>query len=53
MCRLKTRKAPDGLTHRSRWNSPSEELVGLMAALDDDAFDGWLSKRTGLAGLKV
>jgi short-subunit dehydrogenase len=31
----------------------SEELLGRRAALDDDAFDAWLSEKTGLAGLKV
>ena len=31
----------------------SEEFLGRRAALDDDAFDTWLSEKTGLAGLKV
>jgi short-subunit dehydrogenase len=31
----------------------SEEFQGRRAALDDDAFDKWLSEKTGLAGLKV
>lgn len=31
----------------------SEEFLGRRAALDDDAFDTWLSENTGLAGLKV
>jgi short-subunit dehydrogenase len=31
----------------------SDEFLGRRAALDDDAFDKWLSERTGLAGLRV
>lgn len=31
----------------------SGEFLGRRAALDDDAFDRWLSEKTGFAGLKV
>jgi short-subunit dehydrogenase len=31
----------------------SEEFLGRRAALDDEAFDTWLTEKTGLAGLRV